>query len=162
MKSNSEVYKNISTTPELDKLNVFIGKWKTEGTSYAEGSSDDDLKSSSVSMASEETFEWILDGAFIIHNWNGNVGKAAFKGMEIIGYDKKSNIYTSNFFDNAGNCPTYKLRVNNNAWTYTGELQKAIFEFSDDGNTIKIHWDWKKPGSENWLPLCDLKAIKIN
>lgn len=25
---------NISTTPELDKLNVFVGKWNIEGTQY--------------------------------------------------------------------------------------------------------------------------------
>ena len=34
MESNSEIYQNISTTPELNKLNVFIGKWNIEGTQY--------------------------------------------------------------------------------------------------------------------------------
>lgn len=145
---------------EQKQLAVWVGKWNSEGQSYAEGHSNESLKASSVKMASVETFEWLLDGFFLVHRWDGHVGGAAFKGMEVIGYDASSQSYISRFFDNAGNTPTYNVIVRDNVWTYIGELQRATFEFSDEGNTMTIHWDWKKTEDENWLPLCDLTASK--
>ena len=95
-----------------------------------------------------------------MNRWDGHVEKSEFKGMEIIGYDIPSQKYISKFFDNAGNAPTYQIKVRENVWTYNGKLQRATFEFSNDGNTITTHWDWKKTDGENWLPLCDLTASK--
>ena len=146
---------------ELNKLNVFIGKWNVLGTSYAEGTANENLKLSSLKMTSVETYEWILDDSFLLHHWDGKVGDSDFKGMEVLGFDKKNNLYTSSFFDNSGNNPTYKVSLKNNIWTYSGEFQKATFEFSDDENSLQVHWDWKKPDDENWLPLCDLKVTKV-
>jgi hypothetical protein len=147
--------------PEHERLGVWVGKWNTEGQSYAEGHSNENLQVSSVKMTSVETFEWLLDGFFLVHHWDGRVGGAEFKGMEVIGYDASSQTYTSRFFDNAGNAPTYQVTVRNNVWTYIGELQRATFEFSDDGNTMTTHWDWKNPDDENWSPLCDLTVTKV-
>ncbi|PSB26263.1 DUF1579 family protein [Stenomitos frigidus] len=146
---------------EHKQLGVWVGKWSTEGQSYAEGNSNENLQVSSVKMTSVETFELLLDGFFLVHRWDGRVGGAEFKGMEVIGYDASSQTYCSRFFDNAGNTPTYQVTVCENVWTYIGELQRATFEFSDDGNTMTTHWDWKKTDSENWLPLCDLKVTKV-
>jgi Protein of unknown function (DUF1579) len=152
-----------SPTPSAEhkQLGVWVGKWNTEGQSYAEGHSNESLQVSSVKMTSVETFEWLLDGFFLVHRWDGRVGNAQFKGMEVIGYDASSQTYCSRFFDNAGNAPTYQVTVRDNVWTYIGELQRATFAFSDDGNTMTTHWDWKKTDSENWLPLCDLKVTKV-
>ncbi|GBO54187.1 hypothetical protein APA_2135 [Pseudanabaena sp. lw0831] len=146
---------------EHKQLGVWVGKWNTEGQSYAEGNSKESLKVSSVKMTSLETFELLLDGFFLVHRWDGHVGDAEFKGMEVIGYDASSQTYCSRFFDNSGNSPTYQVSVRDNVWTYIGELQRATFEFSDDGNTMTTHWDWKKSDEENCLPLCDLKVTKV-
>ena len=157
--------KNQSSEPptpsaEHKQLAVWVGKWNSEGQSYAEGHSNESLQVSSVKMTSEETYEWLLDGFFLIHRWDGHVGDAAFKGMEVIGYDASSQSYTSSFFDNAGNATTYQVTKRDNVWTYSGELQRATFGFSDDGDTMTTHWDWKKSHGDNWLPLCDLTASK--
>jgi hypothetical protein len=150
-------------TPSVEhkQLGVWVGKWNTEGQSYAEGHSNESLKVSSVKMTSVETFKLLLDGFFLVHHWDGHVGDAEFKGMEVIGYDASSQTYCSRFFDNSGNAPTYQVSVRDNVWTYIGELQRATFEFSDDGNTMTTHGDWKKSDEENWLPLCDLKVTKV-
>jgi Protein of unknown function (DUF1579) len=120
---------------EHKQLGVWVGKWN------AEGHSNESWQVSSVKMTSVETFEWLLDGFFLVHRWDGHVGDAAFKGMEVIGYDASSQTYCSRFFDNAGNAPTYQVTVRDNVWTYIGELQRATFEFSDNGNTMTTHWD---------------------
>jgi Protein of unknown function (DUF1579) len=154
--------KNHSSSPnaEHQRLDVFVGKWNVEGKSYAEGSSKESLQVSSVKMKFVQTGEWLSGGFFLMNRWNGHVGKSAFEGMEVIGYDAESRSYVSRFFDNAGNAPIYQVSVRDNVWTYSGELQRATFEFSIDGSTMKTHWDWKKTDRENWLPLCDLTASK--
>ena len=151
-----------SPTPsaETKRLDIFVGKWNVEGKSYAEGSSNENLQVSSVEMKFVETCEWLAGGFFLVNRWDGCVGESEFNGMEIIGYDVVSQTYSSRFFDNQGNAPTYQVTVRENVWTYIGELQRATFEFSGDGNTMTTHWDWKKNDRENWLPLCDLTAIK--
>lgn len=145
---------------EHKRLGVFVGKWDVEGQSYAEGQSNESLQVSSVKMKFVETCEWQPGGFFLVNRWDGLVGDAEFNGMEVLGYDTESRSYVSRFFDNAGNAPTYQVTVSDKVWTYTGEAQCATFGFSDDGNTLTIHWDWKKNGGAKWLPLCDLTASK--
>lgn len=108
-----------------------------------------------------QTCEWLSGGFFLVNRWDGHVGESEFNGMEIIGYDFASQTYFSHFFDNAGNAPTYQVTFRENVWMYNGELQRATFEFSDEGNTMTTHWDWKKNNDVNWLPLCDLTASKF-
>ena len=146
---------------EIKRLDVFVGKWNVEGKSYAEGSSSENLQVSSVEMKFVQTGEWLSGGFFLVNRWNGQVGESEFNGMEVIGCDAESQNYVSRFFDNSGNAPTYQVSVRNNVWTYRGELQRATFEFSNDGKTMKTHWDWRKSEGENWLPLCDLTATKF-
>ena len=112
-------------------------------------------------MEFSQTGEWLSGEFFLVNRWSGHVGESEFNGMEIIGYDIPSRKYISKFFDNAGNAPTYQVTVRENVWTYNGEFQRATFEFSDDGKTMKTHWDWRKSDGGNWLPLCDLTASKF-
>jgi hypothetical protein len=154
--------KNQSPIPSVEtkRLEIFVGKWNVEGKSYAEGSSNENLQVSSVEMKFVQTGEWLSGGFFLVNRWNGGIGESEFKGMEVVGYDAKSQTYISRMFDNGGNAPTYQISLDDNVWTYSGELQRATFEFSDDGNTMKTHWDWRKTGDESWLSLCDLTATK--
>lgn len=144
MENKSNNKQPISYSPELHKLDVFVGNWKSIGESYPEGNSNESLPSSSVDMTLIDTYEWILEDSFVVHHWDGHVADTAFKGMEVIGYDLEEKGYISNFFDNAGNAVKYQVTVNNNVFTYTGILQRATFEFSANGNTMKTHWDKKK------------------
>lgn len=148
------------SSAEIKRMELFAGKWNVKGKSYAEGSSNESLQVSSAQMEFIQTGEWLSGGFFLVNRWNGHVGEWEFNGMEVIGYDAESGSYVSHFFDNAGNAPTYQVIVRDNIWTYRGKLQRATFEFSNDGNTMTVHWDWKKTGGGNWLPLCDLTASK--
>ena len=145
---------------ETKRLDIFVGKWNVEGKSYAEGSSNVNLQVSCVEMKFVQTCEWLSGGFFLVNRWDGHVGESEFNGMEVIDYNTAKKTYSSRFFDNEGNAPTYQVTVRDNVWTYNGELQRATFEFGDDGNTMKTHWDWRKTDGENWLPLCDLIASK--
>jgi len=43
--------------------------------------------------------------------------------------------------------------VDGRVWTLTGETESARIEFSEDGNTQTITWEWLPKG-----PLCDRVA----
>ena len=147
---------------EIKRLEIFAGKWNVKGKSYAQGSSNENLQVSPAQIEFIQTGEWLSGEFFLVNRWSGHVGESEFNGMEIIGYDIPSRKYISKFFDNTGNAPTYQVTVRENVWTYNGECQRATFEFSDDGNTITTHWDWRKNEAESWLFLCDLTAYKLN
>ncbi len=51
------------------------------------------------------------------HQWDTRLGAVEFKGMEIIGYDGRSKVYTSRFFDNFGNSGSSTARLQGNTWT---------------------------------------------
>ena len=152
--------KSSERSAETKRLDIFVGKWKVEGKSYTEGSSNANLQASFVEMKFVQTCEWLSGGFFLVNRWDGHVGESEFNGMEVIGYDFACQTYFSRFFDNAGNAPTYQVTLRENVWTYNGELQRATFEFSEDGNAMKTHWDWRETEGENWLPLCNLTASK--
>lgn len=63
------------------------------------------------------------------------------------------------FFDNGGNHPVYRVTEHDRVWIYTGEFQRATHTVSEDGKSMKVHWDWSKDG-QNWNSLCDLKGAK--
>ena len=161
IKKENQSSKSAEPSAETKRLDIFVGKWNVEGKSYAEGSSNANLQASSVEMKFVQTCEWLSGSFFLVNRWDGHVGKSIFNGMEVIGYDAESQTYISRFFDNVGNAPTYQVTVRKNVWTYNGELQRATFEFSEDGNAMKTHWDWREIEGENWLPLCDLTASKF-
>ncbi len=52
------------------------------------------------------------------------------------------------------------MTVDGPTWTLTGEHERATFQFSADGRTQEISWEWKPAGE--WLPLCDRTARRID
>ena len=93
------------------RLNVFIGKWRATGASYADGQQADDPLASAVPWTSDETYEWLPGGFFLLHRFDAMAGKRVFKGTEIIGFEEARGGYFSRFFDNAGNHPEYLITV---------------------------------------------------
>ena len=141
-------------------LEAFIGKWHAKGTSYADGQRADDPLASGVAWTSDETYEWLPGGFFVLHRWDAMAGEREFKGTEIMGYDKAEGGHFTRFFDNAGNHPNYRAQVKENVWTFTEAVTRATVTVSDDGNNMKFHWQWRNDGSD-WLPLCDRTATRI-
>lgn len=93
------------------RLEVFVGKWRTAGQSFAEGQRIDDPRASAVPWTSEESYEWLPGEYFLLHSWDAMVGTYPFKGTEIIGFDESKGGYFSHLFDNAGNHGEYRGEV---------------------------------------------------
>src|SRR5262245_13399304 len=67
--------------PELEQLNVFIGRWMTEGETVAE-------PGARVSaIVASDVYQWVPGGHFVMHPAYGRIGAVGVGGVEIIGFD---------------------------------------------------------------------------
>ena len=144
---------------ELNKLNVFIGKWHHEGTSYGEGQDINNPSASAVPWVSDESYEWLPGNFFVLHKWSAKTGNSSFIGTEVIGYDETKKEFFAYFFDNSGFHPIYKVTVENDTWNFSEPNTKAKVIINNN-DTITFNWLWKHDGSA-WLPLCDRIAKRV-
>ena len=63
----------------LDRLNVFIGRWLTEGETVATPDAP------SVRIFASDVYQWAPGGQFIMHPAYGRVGEQDVGGLEVIG-----------------------------------------------------------------------------
>jgi hypothetical protein len=144
----------------LRRLDVFIGRWHAEGTSYGEGQRADAPRASAERWTSDESYEWLPGGFFVLHRWDAMVGSQVFQGTEIIGFDAGEGGYFTRFFDNAGNHPQYRAAVDGDVWTFEEPQTRATVTVDDGGRTMRFDWEWRN-GGRDWLPLCDRVARRV-
>lgn len=145
---------------EVQRLRPFVGSWRAEGKSYAVGQVAANPRASSVPWRSDETYEWLPGGFFLLHRWDAMVGTYMFRGTEIIGYDPRQGRYFTQFFDNAGNHAEYQVVVDGNTWTFSEPATRVAATFANDGNELDFRWEWMNAGSD-WLPLCERTARRM-
>ena len=145
-----------------EALSVFLGEWKAEGTSYGGTEQPaDDPKRNGVSWASTHTGRWHTGEFFLIQDEKARLGgEDVFDTLSVMGVDPQTGKYFARSFENHGFHRHYDVAVDGNAWTVTGEHERARIEFSVDNRKQIIVWEWKP--EEQWLPLCDRTAIRID
>jgi hypothetical protein len=67
--------------------------------------------------------------------------------------------YFTRSFEKHGFLRGYEMGVDRSVWTFTGETERARVEFTDEGQTQQIHWEFKH--GDSWLPLCDRTARRV-
>jgi len=164
---NDEVSTNKNTNhpgSEHELLDVFIGKWITNGHTIP-GSDGNAVK-----IHTSDIYEWAPGGFFIVHSTYGKIGFQDVGGVEIIGYDKISNKFDSHLFDSQDNILISELTLDNGIWTWTGptpfqepgtmEMHRATVEFIEDGKIMTAFHEVSEDG-ENWIPSMDVTLTKI-
>ncbi len=89
--------------PELDKLNIFIGRWITEGETVAQADAP------AVPIVASDIYQWLPGGHFVMHPAYGRIGGVGVGGLEIIGFDSMSGQFQCHFFDSQGTTTTQTL-----------------------------------------------------
>lgn len=133
----------------LQKLQVFVGTWKTEGETRA-----------GDKISGTDSYEWFPGGHFLQHHINVQMGGQQVKGLEMIGYDPATGKYPMHFYDNQGNNTVSQATEHNGAWTFTGEKERGTFTFSENGNVLSGTWEGSENGKD-WAPIMDVKLTKI-
>lgn len=140
--------------PALRRLNVFVGKWKTEGQIIKTPSNP------AASISGTDIYEWLPGGFFLIHRVDVHMGEEEVKAIEVIGYDDSSQTYPMHSFDNNGNYDLLQAKVHDNKWTFAGKSLRFTGVFSDDDNTITGRWEQAADGS-NWAPWMEVKLTRV-
>lgn len=148
--------------PAVKHLEVFIGRWITEGQQY-EGAVGPAAKITAV-----ETFEWLEDDFFLIHRFDGRVGSSKAACIEIIGYNAQNRNYPTHIFYNNGLINKWQYHESDSTWTLTGDWDMAgksmkarcTIRFSDGGESMVGKWEHSSDGSK-WQAFWDVKATKV-
>jgi len=146
--------KSTEKAPELKRLEIFTGKWKTEGQTHATEAAP------GVGISGTDSYEWLPGGFFLFHLVDVRVGDEPVRAIEIIGYDNEKGSYPMQSYDNHGGSPMMQLTANDNGtWVIEGDGKRSTIHFTDNGNTMNGKWEQGEDG--NWTPFMDVKLTKI-
>lgn len=139
--------------PEHQRLNVFVGRWNTEGQTRA------GPLGPAARITAIDTYEWFPGGFFLVHHVDARAGDEEIKVLEVIGYDPSSRTYYARSFDNQGHAGSYVLSVRDGGWTFKGESERASVVVSKDGNVMTVNWERSDDGT-TWLPWMDVTLTR--
>jgi hypothetical protein len=142
-------------------LEVFLGKWRAEGTSYGSPDQDPrDPKGNGVPWTSTHEARWYTGDFFLIQDEKARPGGEVFDTLSVMGVDAKTGRYFARSFENHGFYLNYVVERDGDVWTLTGDSERARIEFRKDGREQVITWEWRP--KRRWLPLCDRVATRID
>jgi Protein of unknown function (DUF1579) len=144
----------IIPSAEHQRLDLFVGKWKTEGETRANA----DVPA--IKVAFVDTYEWMAGKFFLVHRANGHIGNEELNTLEFISYDSSSQTYTCHCFDSRGNADLLQADFRDPMWTIEGKSSRFTGMFAISGNTLTGKWEQSSDGL-NWLPCMDIKSTKV-
>jgi Protein of unknown function (DUF1579) len=144
----------IAPSAEIQRLHLFVGKWKTEGETHASADAP------AVKVTGVDTYEWLSGKFFLVHRANGQIGNEELNKIEFIGYDPSSQTYSCHCFDSRGNSDLFQATLRDHTWTIEGKSSRFTGVFANTGNTLTGQWEQSSDGV-NWLPWMDVKLTKV-
>jgi hypothetical protein len=142
-----------------DALEMFVGQWRAEGLSYGDSQqSIAEPKAHAQRWASTHTARWHGGRFFLLHDEKSQVGAEPFDSFSVMGYDAHTGRLFACQFDSRGHERRYDVHVDGRRWAFDGATERALIDFSADGRTQRIVWEWKPRG--RWLPLCERTAVR--
>ena len=141
---------------EMEPLLFLIGRWNTEGEIIAnEGNAAN-------KFTGTDSYEWILDGHFILHKVDVTMNNEKVEAIEIIGgFDATTKRYKMRSFDNQGAFTEMEAYIDEKGiFHILGDKMRSKLSMRDS-NTLIAHWENSKD-NKNWLPWMDLKLSNKN
>jgi hypothetical protein len=140
-----------------EALTIFLGRWRAEGQSYGgTKQTSDNPRGAAEPWVSTHNGTWHTGEFFLIQDERAMTGANPFDTLSVMGVDAKTGRYFARSFENHGFYRHYDVDVDGQVWMLTGETERARIEFSADGRTQTIAWEWRP--YDQWLPLCDRVA----
>jgi hypothetical protein len=136
-------------------LGTFIGRWHVTGQNAPSTPGG-----AAATVSGEESYEWLPGSFFVMNRWdrlfsdgNEHVGTGFLGSRGGAGFFSQS-------FDNLGYERRYEVTAEGRVWSFTGQFERARYEFSEDGDGFTARWELSRDGKD-WQPLCDLRATRI-
>jgi hypothetical protein len=139
----------------LDRLEVLVGRWKTEGWTIDPAGQQGDR------IEAVDTYERLPGGA-LLHLVDARVGDQKVEGAEIIGFDQESVKYSTQYFGSDGPA-AYEATIREadgaTVWEMQSESDRFSGTFSPDGNRITGHWQ-AVDDTGNWRPWMNITLTR--
>ena len=132
----------------LDRLEAFVGEWRLEAPAFP--------FPPELADAARTTFEWTLDGSFLLQQAFVPVPEAP-NGLCVIGLDSE-NGYTQHYFDSRGIARLYAMSFDGRDWTLARHAadfspldfhQRWLGTFGPGGDAIEGRWE-SSPDGHDW------------
>jgi hypothetical protein len=152
--ASGRVANTLRRPTELERLDVFIGRWLTEGETVG------GREGPAMQIVASDVYEWAPGRRFVMHPAYGRIGEVGIGGLEVIGYDPATGQYRTYFFDSQGNIITETLSYRDGTWTWQGEHARCTGVFSKDGKTLTARHERSDDG-KHWEPSMTVTLHKI-
>jgi hypothetical protein len=149
------VTKTAHRAPELERLEVFISRWITEGETTAS------TEAPSMQIVASDVYQWAPGGHFVIHPAYGCIGEVGVGGLEVIGFDSATGRYRTHFFDSQGNITTETLSYQDGAWIWQGTHARCTGAFTEEGKVLTARHERSDDGI-HWVPSMTVKLRKVS
>ena len=140
---------------ELERLNVFIGRWLTEGETVPAGDEPAER------IVASDIYQWVPGGQFVMHPAYGRIGTIDVGGLEVIGYNASTGQFQTHFFDSHGNTERHTLSCRDGVWTWLGNRTRCTGVFSDEGRTLTARHERSDDGAR-WMSSMIVTLRKID
>lgn len=138
-----------------EKLNKFVGQWKTTGLIPASGNTPE------IKIYGTDTYEWLPGSFFLMHSVDVSVGNDRNETTEIIGFDKQKDLYTMQHYDNKGNSGVMTAVCRDEVWTFLGDNLRFTGGFKEEDQEFSGVWEQSTDGI-NWKHFMNIKLTKTN
>src|SRR5262245_17523912 len=153
--STARVMDAVPRASELERLEVFIGRWITEGETARSPDA------APMQIVASDVYQWAPGGHFVMHPAYGRIGSIAVGGLEVIGRDRATGQFQTWFFDSEGNVTTETLSCRDGVWTWLGRNVRCTGVFGDEGRTLTANHERTEDG-EHWTPSMNVTLRKID
>ena len=139
---------------EIERLQFLIGIWNTEGSINANEGND------ATKLTGTDSYEWILDGQFILHRVDVTMNNLKVEAIEIIGgFDAVTKRYKMRSFDNQGAFTEMEAWIDHKGTFHIlGDKMRSALSIRDS-STLIAHWENSKD-NQTWLPWMYLTLSK--
>jgi hypothetical protein len=144
-----------AASAELERLQPFVGTWKTEGEIK------DGAPGKPTRFTATDIYEWLPGGHFLLHRFDADMPDGKVRGIEVIGYNRKSGSYPMRSYDNTGNASLMQARVEKGDWTFLGDSIRFTGRFRAGGQVFAGLWEYCPNEDGAWRPLMDVNLRKI-
>jgi hypothetical protein len=115
---------------------------------------------SSAAKNGQRVYECLEDGFFLAARWDIAFIRYQNGSIVIVGYDASSPLCPLHYFDSEGDARAFQMSLSDGVLTITGESERFVGTFSEDGSTITGHWEQSTDGV-GWRYLCDEEFTRV-
>jgi hypothetical protein len=138
----------------MQELDFLVGYWETRGMVHAHDSS------AAQKIKGTDSYEWALNGRFLIHRADVLIGNEKVEVIEMIGGGSDDGPIPMRSFDNQGNFMVMEGRMENTGTLIiTGKNMRSRLTLENDASRMSAQWE-RFDEKNQWVPWMDMWFTK--